>query len=92
MVGDSPFETFGWLGLWVLLVVLLVFGLCLGFQVWAHGFGMSDGLVCGLVYGRHSCDIKNGGGFPLHNLCASTDWYTNMYAYLYVCGKPSSNT
>ena len=54
-LGNSPFKTFGWLGLWVLLCVLLVFGLCLGFLVWAHGFGMSDGLVCALGWVGQSC-------------------------------------
>ena len=64
-LGNFPFKTFGCVGLWVLLCVLLVFGLCLGWLVWAHGFGMSDGLVCALGCGFQSCGIPNGGEFPL---------------------------
>ena len=52
---NSPFKTFGCLGLWVLLWVLLLFGLGLGLFVWAHGFGMSDGLVCALGWVGQSC-------------------------------------
>ena len=52
---NSPFEMFGCLGPCVSLCVLLVFGSCLGFLVWAHGFRMSDGWGFALGWVCQSC-------------------------------------
>ena len=44
--GNPPLTLLaGWVCVCVMLCVLFVFGLCLGFLVWAHGFRMIDGLV-----------------------------------------------